>query len=454
MKKFMIGVLCFSGLLSACDVMTDYTQYFPEGYDKILYILDSGDKEVTVYNTGTDNVYEFTVCKAGYDPSLTTSAKVEVLTQDEIDAEYTANEGIPYKIIPADAYKIANTEVTFSSSETSKKVQFSINPELLQAAFDAPGVEDGTQWLLPLRVVSNDSVNSNKNRYTLFIADAVVTPQVGFCGANGIQDVMTVNCADELLVNLSAVFGMIDESIVNQWEITANGFTLNNDFVTDYNAQHNTNYQILDPSKVTLPESVVLAANAQEAPVNITAELGGMYGAFMLPVEIGSVDMFELSTVGKSYVPVIRVMGKKFDRTGWTAEVCSTEATERWEHALDDNINTWWHTNYNNDQGHFPHWYVIDMQQERLLTQVGVVQRRENTWGYTVMDYDVYVSTDKKDWTFAGSGKATVGDEEFIADIKPTQGRYVKLEFPNSRRTDGCINISELYFYGADAVSE
>lgn len=454
MKKFMIGALCFSCMLSACDVMTDYAQYFPEGYDKILYILDSGDKNVTVYNTGADNVYEFTVCKAGYDPSLTTSAQVEVLTQAEIDEEYTAEEGIPYKIIPENTYKIANPELTFASSETSKKVQLSINPESLQAAFEDPSVAEGTQWVLPLRVVSNDSVNSYKNRYTLFIADAVVTPQVGFRGASGVQGIMTVNSAAELPLTLSTTFGMTDESIVNQWEITASGFVLNNDFVTDYNAQHNTNYQILDPSRVTIPETVVLAANAQEAPVDIAVELGGLYGAFMVPVEIGSVDKFILSADAKDYVPVIRVMGKQFDRTGWTAEVCSTEPAERWEHALDGNINTWWHTNYSNDQGHFPHWYVLDMQQERILSQVGVVQRRESTWGYTVIDFDVFVSSDKSDWKLAGSGKAAVGDEEFIADLKPTQGRYVKLEFPNSRRTDGCINISELYFYGADIAAE
>ena len=452
MKKFMIGVACFSLLLSSCDNSLDYAQYFPEGFDKILYILDSGEKEVTVYNTGADNLYEFTVCKGGYDPTLPSEARVEVLSQDEVDEEYTVNEGIPYKIIPENTYKLLTPEVTFSSSETHQKVQLSINPEALQAAFDDPAVEEGTRWLLPVRVVSNDSVNSEKNRYTLRIASQVVTPQVGFAGSNGVQGIQTVDYAAELSLTLSPTFGLLDSGITNEWEITASGFTLNNSFVEEYNAQHNTNYQILDPSRVTLPETVTLAADEQTAAVDIAVDLSGCYGAYMIPVEIGAVDMFELAAAGKSYVPIVRVLGKRFDRTGWTAEVCSTEEAERWEHALDGDINTWWHTNFANDQGHFPHWYVLDMQEERLLTQVGVVQRREGTWGYTVVDYDIFVSSDKQNWTFAGSGKAAVGDEEFIADIKPTKGRYVRLEFPNSRRTDGCINISELYFYGVDVA--
>ena len=84
-------------LLGACsESKYDLDQLVPEEYHKILYVNNSGKQSLTLYDTDEDNKYTLSVIKSGSDPSLTASVKVNVLTQAELDKEYSEPEGTNY----------------------------------------------------------------------------------------------------------------------------------------------------------------------------------------------------------------------------------------------------------------------------------------------------------------------------------------------------------------------
>src|SRR5699024_5695699 len=123
------------------------------------YVNNSGKQEVALYKTGEDNVYEFSIFKSGSEPNSTASADVEVLTQEELDSEYSNPEAVNYKLISADCYSIEMPHVEFSAEERYKSVSISLSPDKVESIMES-GDEDA-KWVLPLRITSeNDSVNN------------------------------------------------------------------------------------------------------------------------------------------------------------------------------------------------------------------------------------------------------------------------------------------------------
>ena len=97
-------------LLGACsESKYDLDQLVPEEYHKILYVNNSGKQDLTLYDTDEDNKYTLSVVKSGSDPSLTASVKVSVLTQAELDEEYSEPEGTNYKLIGENCYSLGAT---------------------------------------------------------------------------------------------------------------------------------------------------------------------------------------------------------------------------------------------------------------------------------------------------------------------------------------------------------
>ena len=96
-------------------------------------------------------------------PSLTASADIYVLTQEELDNEYSDPEAVNYKLIGTDCYSIESTHLDFSATDRYKPVTVSLDPENIKSMITA---NPDAVWVLPLQVVSeNDSVNSEKNEF-------------------------------------------------------------------------------------------------------------------------------------------------------------------------------------------------------------------------------------------------------------------------------------------------
>ena len=153
-------------LLGACsESKYDLDQLVPEEYHKILYVNNSGKQDLTLYDTDEDNKYTLSVVKSGSDPSLTASVKVSVLTQAELDEEYSEPEGTNYKLIGENCYSLDATTLDFSSADRYKLVNIFLKPQSVKAFMET---DPEAVWVLPLQVTSEtDSINAEKNELFL-----------------------------------------------------------------------------------------------------------------------------------------------------------------------------------------------------------------------------------------------------------------------------------------------
>ncbi|WP_303012454.1 DUF1735 domain-containing protein [uncultured Bacteroides sp.] len=434
-------------LLSACNESEyELGSLVPEQYHKILYVNNSGKQEVALYKTGEDNVYEFSIFKSGSEPNSTASADVEVLTQEELDSEYSNPEAVNYKLISADCYSIEMPHVEFSAEERYKSVSISLSPDKVESIMES-GDEDA-KWVLPLRITSeNDSVNNEKDELFLQIT-GVVTPSLGF-------ESSAVSIADysyNTSVSSKIAFGLDTE---NSWEITCQ-FVADDSYREAYNEENGTNFKALPEGSYSFENEMTLSAGTTNAELSVAVNGQLEPGDYMLPVRINSVSMFELSS-NNVYFWAIRVLGPELVRTDWTIEANTEEPSGEGagqgvpECALDGDLSTYWHSSWQTGGNTaFPHWLVIDTKISHTFTQFGLVQRQHADYRDT-RSGNFYVSDDGEDWTKVGTFtmEKILTTQNFTLET-PAEGRYFKVEITEGNRELNS-SLSEIYAYGFDA---
>ncbi|MEC3879526.1 DUF4998 domain-containing protein [Parapedobacter sp. 10938] len=102
-------------------------------------------------------------------------------------------------------------------------------------------------------------------------------------------------------------------------------------------------------------------------------------------------------------------ISREVDKTDWTIMASSYEPTAELVRGggpstflIDDDINTFWHTQYTGGaQPDYPHWFVVDMQKALTLTRVELTGRQNNTEG--LRDFRIEGSIDGVSWSSYGS---------------------------------------------------
>lgn len=437
-------------VLGACDESEyELQNLVPEEYHKILYVNHSGKQEMTLFDTDEDYTYTLSVIKAGSDPLQTASVNVGVMTQEQLDNEYSHPEAVNYRLLTEDSYSLTATTLDFTAEEHSKSVEILVNSTKVKALMEN---DPSAEWVLPLVVTSEkDSVNSEMNRLFLQITDVLV-PSVGFV----IPDELTV---DEY--QFGSFSDVVSKEIQlrldteNRWEIACT-LEADENYVTAYNEAHGTVFRMLPEGSYSFAETTMLAVGNTTLPLSVSVD-GAMIsspGDYMLPVRIASVSMFEISETGGVYPVMIRVVGKELDRTGWTATANSEETTGEGANggpaqlALDGNLGTYWHSIWQNGSGvrALPYEIVIDTKSVHAFTQFGMIQRGN---GFTdTGSGEFYVSMDGVEWgTPVGTFTMQQNTEKQIFSVMATQGRYVKIKVLSSYRDNNC-SFSEIYAYG------
>lgn len=455
-------------LLAACSE-SDVQELFPESYQKILYIKDGGDKNVTLYVTGQDAQYSLKVCKGGSDPAKNALAKVEVMSQADVDKDYTVPFGETYKVLTTDAYSLGDCDIELGSSESARDIAISLKTGRIRDLMQA---EPDTHWILPLELVSaTDSVNADHNRYVI-IVDEVSEPLLGF-KKSGVEEFV---CDISQPFSLKLPLGLVD--VENRWDLTAQ-IAIDNDFLNSYNAENHTSITL--PEHYSLSQSVELKSDRQEAIVDLSiSDFGNRTsGYLMVPLKLASVSMFGISGSRSQYAALLHLTGHKFDRSTWEAKGCSeqeqeqfdwgTEPSGRAKNALDGDISTYWHYQWGSNgvgscSGHASgkHSIMVDTKSRRLFTQIGLIQRAGGVWNI-LKSVRFWVSSDDAVWN--GNASDTAGwtpiegiytftedldQREFVFDIPAAEGRYLKIEVVESARGGDVGTLAEIYGYGKE----
>ena len=408
MKVNYIGIACLAVLLlTACDESKyELENLVPEEYHKVLYINKSGTQELTLYNTGELNTYAFSVYKGGSDPSLTASGEIAVHSQEEVDVLY----GTDYRIIPSGSYSMDTDRLDFASEERSKVVTLSLSTEFIR------------------------------------ITD-VLTPAMGF--------------TDTDIQPLSYTYGFDTESVEvgfgldtdNNWDVECQ-FVVDPGYVTAYNAENGTAYKLFPEGNYSFEDVVTLPTGTSTTDLAVTLNGNGLTpGEYILPIRLDNVSLFNIAE-NAVYPLVVRVVGIKLDRAGWSIQANTEERTGEGigngvaTCLLDGQLSTFWHSQWSGGSIPLPHEIVVDMKKETTLTNISLTERQHDSYR-DVKGGEFFVSSDKLNWTAVGTFEAQKVLEEQIFSITPTKGRYFKIKITDSYRASNS-SLAEIHAYGID----
>ncbi len=105
MNKYIIA----SGLLALMAAATSCDKYdlYPEDFDGIFTIRDSGTKDLVLWSTDESKEVPFIVMKGGYDPEVTSTATLKVMNAAEFQ-QYNENLGtLPYILVGDECYSFS-----------------------------------------------------------------------------------------------------------------------------------------------------------------------------------------------------------------------------------------------------------------------------------------------------------------------------------------------------------
>jgi len=177
------------------------------------------------------------------------------------------------------------------------------------------------------------------------------------------------------------------------------------------------------------------------------AQLGSEFSYVTLfrPTE-NCIDIFETSAPHVMSFP----SGYLLDRTGWAATASSDASHKndggKAEQLLDDNLDTFWHSSWDPDEP-LPHWVLIDMKDEYLITEVTVHKRKDNA---DCKKIEVYLSMDGNKFEQVGAleYQNTASPNSLTLTLEePIEAKYLKCVITESYRAP-FVSLSEIKVFG------
>ena len=188
----------------------------------------------------------------------------------------------------------------------------------------------------------------------------------------------------------------------------------NNALVATYNTANGTNYLPFPANSFSLMKnSVTIPAGATISRDSFTISLSDFSlfeaGTYILPLTAKDEGIVNLDPNRKTVYVILRVVYEPFDRTLWRVVNFSSEEAVgegpnngRVIHILDGNISTFWHSQWQGASPGLPHWFVIDLGENRVLNGLRFLNRQGTTQGRP-RNVTVEVSSDNTTWNLAGN---------------------------------------------------
>ncbi len=435
---------CLLTLAACSESQYDLDKLVPEEYHKILYVNNSGKQVLTLFNTDEDNKYTLSVIKTGSHPEQPANANIRILTQAELDEQYSTPEGINYQLISESCFSLGSTQIDLSATERYKLVEILLKPQSVKSLLES---EPTAVWVLPLQVVSEtDSINVTKDQLFLQIKD-VIMPALGFVNTTSELKSYNYGSVSDIIVNTT-----IGLDTPNKWDLEWE-LSTDNDYVATYNAANGTSYAALPQGTYSLPASMSLSNGTTTTQLDVAIQGGQLQpGDYILPVRISQISQFEISSTKAVYPFIIRILGPQLDRTGWTGEASSEESSGEGPGngtvaaALDGDLSTYWHSRWQGWTDGLPHEVIIDTKEEYTFSHFAMSQR-QSQGNLDTKAGEFYVSSDKANWTKVGDFIMKQVLEAQIFGVTPTTGRYFKIKINYGYREPYC-SLSEVYAYG------
>jgi hypothetical protein len=230
-------------------------------------------------------------------------------------------------------------------------------------------------------------------------------------------------------------------------------FSVNKLLVDSFNLANKTSYPILPDGTYTLSatSSIIPQGKLSTIPLSISFKTKGT-GAmdalktYLLPVGVSvNKDQVRVNQALRTTFYVVKAQPDfndypDFDRSAWAIiDFSSQEANGEGPNngkaifVLDDNINSFWHTQWQGASPGPPHYLTIDMGNVKTLHGLSFVDR-QNDGGGKPNEVNVQVSLDNITWANAGTFN--------LLNNKDLQKQFLPLGFKDARYFKMIINSS------------
>lgn len=349
MKKILYTFLLLGSLVTfiGCEE-SSYEELIPQQYSKILYLKNSGQNNIDLYNDGNPVKYSVTVIKTGSTPSATAQVRLSTLSQMEIDND-SRYKGNNYVVLNSDCYTFRNKDITFNADDLYKIENFTLDPLKITEQMEAAENSSSSIFILPLRLSSKtDSINFEQR-------DIILKPQVKQLGITfekpqTLVD-LGVNREEEIVTELKI---SMMSGIINKWNFTAGLEVSTSQAEIDaYNSINNTDYKPLPIGSYDQPENIIFESGYSESiGVLVVSRAKLTKGStYLVPMQLKqSEDIETITSDSKKHYVILKYMfdmvndkidlkGKLQDPFGWTGEGSLSNLTD----GLDTNF---WGTKY------------------------------------------------------------------------------------------------------------
>lgn len=238
-------------------------------------------------------------------------------------------------------------------------------------------------------------------------------------------------------------------------------FKTGNEAVVDsFNTANNSNYVLLPAKSYKFeeePEGIIKKGQLATMPSKVRISTSGenapdLSKTYLLPISIKSSSV-KVNEKLRTHFCIVNIIPTFFNRSSWTiTDLSSQESNGEGPNngkaifALDGNINSFWHTQWQGAQPGPPHYLTIDMGETKRVSGAAVVPRQGVNSGRP-KDIQVFLSEDNSTWQLAYTGSlANDGATQKVFFQNAVQGRYAKLQI-NTAYSSNMVHLAEFYLF-------
>lgn len=433
-KRLLYGALLMATTLTtSCE-----NDKWEEGIPGVVSVGATGFMTLETFDVGEPIEQQIIAVKGGVSDAATTVHLAPDPTKlDSINGA----KGTNYQLLPASCYELTESSITLPAGAKEGSTTLKYYPDKI-AELGGYGM---VHFILPL-VAKADGLTLNKERSLSIYGFKIMRPDVRMRQAEPESFTFTASGADpEVKAYVEVLFN-------NRWDINLT-FAAEQQDVDNYNQANVTNYLLLPSNAYTLEPTVpVLAIGMNSTSVGIRVKknelaLGGNY---MLPLKLSAVSKFEVYPGATTSTFFISYPGDKIDKTGWTITANTEELTGEGAgnghavHLIDDNLTSFWHSQWQGGSQVLPHILVIDMKKD---VQVGRIDCARRPGQAGLKYFNLEGSTDGINWSSMGEFSVIQVDGLQPYIVKPMTARYIRMTIPE-KQGGTVAYMAELTVYG------
>lgn len=242
-------------------------------------------------------------------------------------------------------------------------------------------------------------------------------------------------------------------------------FEISPELVETFNQERGTNYAMMPEGTYELSgESVGIAAGQmQSEPLKLWVNPGKGFDfetKYLLPVSIKSVEgelpINEALRTTFYLVEAAPPVYDAFDRSGWSIyDVSSEEVVGEGEnngnakHTLDDDIGTFWHTQWYGASPGLPHIITVDMGESKLINGFSFIQRQNRGSG-NVNELFIELSEDGENWTQVDLFPGNLPNDNNNNPVflsSSSNARYFRVTITSTHGDTNYTHLAEIYAF-------